>query len=431
MVSLPLSATRPFRMAGSFPLLVWIAALIAALAVGVVLMELPVGDLWIIVVYLVASATISSAVGMLVYRLTEVRRRSIRMKVLLAHALGSAIVIVNIFAAAQLMFISAHDFGLLMLLLVACAAISVTFGAAVADRLTMAVVYLSAGAREVAKGNFATRVEVASNDELADLARSFNEMVAYVNQAAEMRVRVDTSRRELVAAVSHDLRTPLAAVRAMLEALSDGLIDDPVTVRRYHDTMRVQVEHLSRLIDDLFELSQLDSGGPRLDLRRVDLSAVVSDAVESFAMSAVAQQVTLRLESAGQTFIDAEPIKIARVVNNLTENAIHFAPAGTIIDVVIERRGAEARVSIRDRGEGIDPADMPYLFDRFYRGEKSRSRQFGGAGLGLAIARGIVEAHGGHISADNADGGGARFTFSVPLAMNETTPVQALLPALL
>ncbi|MEX1158139.1 MAG: ATP-binding protein [Thermomicrobiales bacterium] len=416
MVSLPRSTAWPFRRTGSFPLLVWVAALVAALVVGVAIMELPVGDLWIIVVYLVASATISCAIGLLVFRLTETQRHSIRMKVLLAHTLGSAIVIANIFTAARMMFISAHDLGLLMLLLVAGAVFSVTFGAAVAERMTVAVEHLSAGAREVAKGNFATRVDVASNDELADLARSFNEMVAHVNQAAEMRARAEASRRDLVAAVSHDLRTPLTAIRAMLEALADGVVEDPATVSRFHHTMRAQVDHLNRLIDDLFELSQLDAGGQKLATRRVDLSAIVADAVESFAMGASAQQIGLRLESPGRLDIDAEPVKIARVVNNLIENAIHFSPAGAAVEVTVERAGPIARVSVRDHGEGIDATDLPRVFDRFYRGEKSRSREFGGAGLGLAIARGIVEAHGGQISAGNAGPGGAQFTISLPVA---------------
>lgn len=414
MASLAKSTTGQLRRVGSFPLLVWIVAFIAALIVGVALMELPVGELWIIIVYLVASATISSAVGMLVYRLTEAQRRSIRTKVLLAHGLGAALVIVNIFAAAQLMFISAHDLGLLMLLLVACAVFSVTFGAAVADSMTLAVEHLSAGAREVAQGNFATRVEVASNDEFADLALSFNEMVVHVNQASEARDRAEASRREMVAAVSHDLRTPLTAIRAMLEALSDGVVDDPETVRRYHETMRGQVEHLSRLIDDLFELSQIESGGQHLALHNVSLPAIVSDAVESFAMRAESCSIRLELGDGPDITVEAEPNKLARVINNLIENAVRYAPAQTAVDVVVKRAGTQASVSIRDRGDGIDPADMPHLFDRFYRGEKSRSREYGGAGLGLAIARGIVEAHGGTITARNADGGGAIFTFTIP-----------------
>jgi signal transduction histidine kinase len=315
------------------------------------------------------------------------------------------------------MFISAHDLGLLMLLLVACAVFSVTFGAAVADRMTMSVEHLSAGAREVAMGNFATRVTVASNDELADLAASFNEMVAHVNRAALLRERAEDSRRELVAAVSHDLRTPLTAIRAMLEALADGIVDDPVTVKRYHETMRAQVEHLSRLIDDLFELSQLESAGPRLDFERVDLGAIVGDAVESFATGAAARGIELRLQRTPQAMANVEPIKIARVVNNLIENALRFAPPGTAIDVHVDAQADRLLVSVRDRGEGIAATDMPHLFDRFYRGEKSRSRAFGGAGLGLAIARGIIEAHGGTISARNANGGGACFSFTIPRAV--------------
>lgn len=415
MSSIPVSATRSLRRLGSFPLVVWFVAFVVALIVGIRLMELPVGDLWIIATYLVLSVSISSAVGLFVYRLTELQRRSIRMKVLLAHALGSAIIIVNIFAAAQLMFISAHDFGLLMLLLVAGAVFSVTFGAAIADRMTMAVEHLSAGAREVARGNFSTRVEVGSNDELADLARSFNEMVAHVNQSAQMRLRAESSRRELVAAVSHDLRTPLTAIRAMLEALSDGVVEDDDTVHRYHETMRAQVEHLSRLIDDLFELSQLDADTPRFEMRRVNLGSIVSDAVESFAMSATNREIAVHLKPAKGPVVNAEPVKIARVVNNLVDNALHYAPSGTTIDVTVDTAGNDAIVEVRDRGEGIESADLPFVFDRFFRGEKSRSRQFGGAGLGLAIARGIVEAHGGTIAAKNADDGGARFIFTIPL----------------
>jgi signal transduction histidine kinase len=391
--------------------------------VGVALMELPAGDLWIIAVYLVASATISSTLGLLLYRLTEARRRSIRTKVLLAHALGAAIVIVNIFAAAQLMFISAHDLGLLMLLLVACAVFSVTFGAAVADRMTMAVEHLSEGAREVAQGNFAARVSVESNDEFADLASSFNEMVAHVNQAAEARDRAEASRREMVAAVSHDLRTPLTAVRAMLEALSDGVVDDPETVRRYHDTMRGQVEHLSRLIDDLFELSQLESGGPHLDLRRVSLGAIVSESVESFALRSDSRMIDLRLHGSSDIVVLAEPIKLVRVINNLIENAIRYSPSESTVEVTVERVAGQGRVSVRDHGEGIDPSDLPHVFDRFYRGEKSRSREFGGAGLGLAIARGTVEAHGGTIMARNVDDGGAVFTFCLPTIDAGPAPV--------
>lgn len=390
-------------------------ALFLAIAVGVALMELPVSRLWIVILYLVASSILSSVVGFLVYRLTEARRRSIRMKVLLAHALGAAIVIANIFAAAQLMFISAHDLGLLMLLLVACATFSVTFGAAVADRMTSAVEELSVGARAVAGGDFQTRVNVSTNDELSDLAMSFNEMVSHVNESTALQRRAEDSRRELVAAVSHDLRTPLTAIRAMLEALADGVVDDEATVHRYHVTMRSQVDHLSRLIDDLFELSQIDSGVVRYEFRRADLTSIVSDAVESFAMSASPRAITVNLDAHGRITATIEPSKIARVINNLLDNAMRHAPDGSNVDVLLTSDGSDAQVTVRDRGDGVDASDVKHIFDRFYRGEKSRSRAYGGAGLGLAIAKGVIDAHQGRIWVENALDGGARFTFTIPL----------------
>jgi len=397
------------------PALVWLTALFLALAVGVSVMELPVSRLWIVALYLMASSVLSSVVGFLLYRVTEARRRSIRMKVLLAHALGSAIVIANIFAAAQLMFISAHDLGLLMLLLVACAAFSVTFGAAVADRMTSAVEELSVGARAVASGNFQTRVNVSTNDELADLAVSFNEMVSHVNESAAMQRQAEEARRELIAAVSHDLRTPLTAIGAMLEALTDGVVVDDDTVRRYHATMRSQVDHLSRLIDDLFELSQIDSGVLQYEFRNANLTSIISDAVESFAMRASSRAVSVHLEADRHIEATVEPSKIARVVSNLLDNALRHTPDGSTIDVSISAGPTEAHVIVRDRGDGVDANDAVHVFDRFYRGEKSRSRAYGGAGLGLAIAKGIVEAHQGHIRVENASDGGAKFTFQIPL----------------
>jgi signal transduction histidine kinase len=303
-----------------------------------------------------------------------------------------------------------------LLLLAASAAFSVTFGAAVADRMTGAVEQLAFGAQEVARGNFRTRVHVSTNDELADLAGSFNEMISHVNESSQLREQAEAARRDLVAAVSHDLRTPLTAIRAMLEALADGVVNDPETVARYHGTMRSQVVHLNRLIDDLFELSQIDARGERLVLQRADLAALLGEAVESFAMRAAARGVEVRLVAEGPAILPIEPAKIARVLSNLVDNALRHAPSGTAIEVVLSRQPGEYLVAVRDHGDGLSATDLPRVFDRFYRGEKSRSREFGGAGLGLAIARGIVVAHGGRIWAANASDGGAVFTFALPLA---------------
>jgi signal transduction histidine kinase len=229
-----------------------------------------------------------------------------------------------------------------------------------------------------------------------------------------MRRRAEEARRELVAAVSHDLRTPLTAIQAMLEALNDGLVDDPATVSRYHQTMRGQVTHLSRLIDDLFELSQLDAGEQPYQFMRADLTAVARTATEGLAMSAQARGVRIEFAGEGPLWVQLEPIKITRVIANLVDNAARHAPAGTAVEVLAEGVDGQACIIVRDHGPGVAPEDMDRIFERFYRGEKSRSRSHGGAGLGLAIARGIVEAHGGRIWVENPPDGGAAFVVSIP-----------------
>jgi signal transduction histidine kinase len=407
--SFPLSRPAPPIILG--------AALAFAIVIALALIWLGVSrsEFQDLIVYLLISSAISGAFGYLAYRWAESGKRSIRTKILLAYGVGVGIVIVNIFVTARLMFLSSHDLSLLILLLAFGSVLSISIGASIAGRMTRAVRQLAEGARRVSTGDLETRVDVLTNDELADLARSFNLMVANVSESEELLRRAEESRRELVAAVSHDLRTPLTAIRAMLEALSDGVVDDPETVRRYHETMRLQVGHLANLIDDLFELSQLDAPGQPLALERGDLTAVIRETAESLAMSSARRNVTLEFSASGPipALIDAS--RIARLVGNLVDNAVRHSPAGSTVAISVRRDGGLARVAVEDEGPGIDAGDIERIFGRFYRGEKSRSRSHGGAGLGLAIARGIVEAHGGTIHAENRPAGGARFVFTVPV----------------
>ena len=415
MVSQSLKGSRLLGRFAPPPVAGALLALFATTALALVWLGVSYDDLRDLLSYLVVSAVLSALAGYLVYRWGETGRRSIRTKILLAYGIGVLIVIINVFITAQLMFFSNHDLGLLVTLLTFGSVFSIGFGASVAGRMTRAVQQLSDGAQRVSQGDFQARVDVQTNDELADLARSFNVMVANVNEAEDMRRRAEEARRELVAAVSHDLRTPLTAIQGMLEALSDGLIDDPETVRRYHATMRGQVMHLSRLIDDLFELSQLDAGEQPYQFMRADLTDVVRTAVEGLAMSAQTRGVRLDLMDDGPLWVEIEPIKITRVVANLVDNATRYAPPDTTVEVRVARRDGVASVAVRDVGPGIAETDLARIFDRFYRGEKSRSRNHGGAGLGLAIASGIVAAHGGRIWAENRDGGGAVFYVTIPL----------------
>ncbi|HEX5836253.1 MAG TPA: ATP-binding protein, partial [Anaerolineales bacterium] len=207
----------------------------------------------------------------------------------------------------------------------------------------------------------------------------------------------------------------LTSMRAILEALADGVVDEPEMVRRYLNTAQKDVMSLSALIDDLFQMSQLDAGGFPLNLARSSLGDLVSDTIESFSELAYRESVKLQGSvDAGVDPVDMDTQAIGRVLNNLISNALRHTTAGGEIMVHARRTGQGVEVSVRDSGEGIQAEDLPHIFERFYRGEKSRNRGTGGAGLGLAIARGIVRAHGGDIRVESDIGKGTVFIFTIP-----------------
>jgi signal transduction histidine kinase len=391
--------------------------------------------------YLLVSGAISlgcGAAGLAWFRRGQVR---LWLQVTLTFCLGLIVAILNIFVTANLMFISKdHDLPLLILLMLFAAVVSLALGYALAQALAGRVTALHRGARALAAGDLAARVDDSGGDELAALAAEFNRMAAQLAAAAEERGRLESARRELIAAISHDLRTPLASLRVMTEALADGLIEDQDTTARYLATMRGQIGHLSGLIDDLFELAQIDAGALRLELQRASLADLVSDAIEGMRPQAAAKGV--RLEGSVAPGIGAAliaPQKIERVLYNLVTNALRHTPAGGSVTILVkpgDRRlgigdwgqeksgppipnprslGPNLVIEVADTGEGIAPEDLPRIFDHFYRGEKSRSRATGGAGLGLAIARGIVEAHGGRIWVESEPQRGTRIAFTLPL----------------
>jgi signal transduction histidine kinase len=281
--------------------------------------------------------------------------------------------------------------------------------------LTDRIVNLGRAADELARGRLSARVTVSGNDEMASLARTFNDMAARLEATAEQQQELDMLRRNLIAWAGHDLRTPLASIRAIVEALADGVVDDPETVDRYLSTARREIRSLSRLIDDLFELAQIEAGGLRLELAPNSISDLISDTMESFSELAARQRVTL--EGSAEPGVD--PVKvdaqqIGRVLSNLVGNALRHTPAGGTVRIQARRAAAGVQVEVHDTGEGIDAQDLPHIFERFYRGDKSRTRATGGAGLGLAIAKGIVEAHGGEIRVESAPGQGTTLVFQLP-----------------
>ncbi len=368
--------------------------------------------------YLMGAGLLSLGLGAAVSLWLRRGRGPLWLQMTLTNGLGVVIAIINIFFTVQLMIISSSDLPLLVLLLLFAAVISLSLGISLAQAIAGRVSALNQGAQALAEGDLESRVVVQGNDELAALAHEFNRMAAQLATAAAERERQETARRDLIAAVSHDLRTPLASLRGLTEAIADGLVDDPATLARYRTTMRGQIDHLSHLIDDLFEIARLDAHAAPLDRQRLNVSDLVSDTINALTPQATAKGVQLCGETqpgAGAALLD--PQRIERVLYNLISNALRHTPAGGTITVSVGPGSppeAQVRFAVADSGEGIAAEDLPHIFERFYRGEKSRNRATGGAGLGLAIARGIVEAHGGSIAAVSERGQGASFSFVIP-----------------
>ena len=255
--------------------------------------------------------------------------------------------------------------------------------------------------RLLAAGDLTARAPVGGTAEVAQLAETFNTMAASLEQLFD-------ARRELVAWASHDLRTPLASMQAMLEAIEDGV----ATPEHYLPTLRGQVQTLSGLVDDLFELARIDAGVLALELRQTRVSGLVESALRLVEPEAAARRVALVRHLDADASAAVDPGEIERVLFNLLTNALRHTPADGSVAVHLERRDGSVLVRVEDSGEGLPPDGPERMFDRFWRADRARGA--GGAGLGLAIARGLVEAHGGCIWAENRSEGGARVAFTLP-----------------
>ena len=285
----------------------------------------------------------------------------------------------------------------------ASAAVAVVAGIALGRSIVNSVDRVRDASTRLAAGDLSVRAPETGPAEVADLASSFNEM-------AESLERLFDARRELVAWASHDLRTPLANMRAMLEALEDGLAAPEETL----PVLGQQVTLLSSLVDDLFELARIDAGALTLELRDALLEPVVESCLRG--VEADARRRGVGLESSVPQALSARcaPEKVERVLFNLLTNALRHTPSDGSVAVRVERVDREVQVSVEDTGEGLGEEARTRMFDRFWRADPARSAR--GSGLGLAIARGLVEAHGGRIWAEDRPEGGARVSFTLPTA---------------
>ena len=266
---------------------------------------------------------------------------------------------------------------------------------------------MAQAAHRMEQGDYAVRVHTTSRDEVGQLAAAFNRMSGELEN-------LERSRRDLVANVSHELKTPITAIRAHLENLLDGVErPDPETL----EIMLTQSERLGRLVEQLLDLSRLESGEVPLHREAVPLAPLVSLVVSEIQVGRPDRAVTLDSRISDELpSVDADRERMHQVLFNLVDNAVRFTPPGGEVTVSAQRHNGMVQVAVADTGVGISPEHLPRLFERFYRVDPARSREDGGTGIGLAIARSVVEAHGGHIRAESELGKGSTFTFDLPVA---------------
>ena len=343
---------------------------------------------------------IGIAAALLAGRIPSLRGRVVALA-LVAVVLPLAAVV----ASGVLMFDSGHD--VTVLAVASASATAVLVGALLLARSVLGPVDRVRRASEaLAAGDLGARAPEEGPAELAALGAEFNRM------AAELE-RLFDARRELVAHASHDLRTPLASLRAMIEAVEDGI----APAEEYLPAMGDQVRHLSLLVDDLFELAAIDAGRLTVELRDVRLEGLVAGCVRGVAASAQARgvRVEARVDAAAPA-VRCAPDHLERVLVNLLANALRHTPGDGSVAVVVAPDADGVRLSVEDTGDGIAPGDRERAFERFWRADAARRRGDGGAGLGLAIAKGLVEAQGGRIWAEAGPGGGARISLVLPAA---------------
>lgn len=314
-----------------------------------------------------------------------------------------------------LMFVSGHDVALVGLIVVFVGVIAVLAGQRLAASIMHDVEAVRDGLVAVGRGERELTITTSGRDELSELAGAANAMIEQLRHEAAARDQSDAARRGLVAAVSHDLRTPITSLRLLADAVGDEIVDED-TRRAYVARMRTHIDALGALIDDLFELSRLEAGDIRWSLERVPLPELVGETVAAMRVQADLKGVAVRAEISPELVpARANPEKLQRVLFNLIQNAIRHTPADGSVVVRAEPVAGGIEIEVADTGDGIAAADRGQVFEAFYRGGTDAARTAPGAGLGLAVSRAIVEAHGGRIWLPESPAG-TRVRFSLPAA---------------
>jgi signal transduction histidine kinase len=384
------------------------------------------GDVVHIIAWVAGAVVFTAILGVIAVRLLA--RRSVGLQVALVAAVCVVTAMITTGEIATIM-LSPGDRVVMLELMGISGIASLVVSLIVGRSIGRASKALLTSVREVGESGIYTPPGKPLPAELAGLSEGLTEAHARLGQARAREQALEASRRELVAWVSHDLRTPLAGLRAMAEALEDQVVTDPREVSRYHMQIRVETERLAVMIEDLFELSKIHAGALRLSRRVVGLEDVVAEVVASAEPVARAKRVRLTGSAVRGMPVLIDSAEFGRALRNLMTNAIRHTPPNGTIEVLGEIQSGMACVSVADECGGIPPDDLPRVFDVAFRGESARTPDpSGGAGLGLSIARGIVEAHSGEISVRNT-GPGCQFLVTLPLARPAPSAVSRPAPS--
>jgi signal transduction histidine kinase len=378
-------------------------------------MMLSVDDTIELIAVSAASSAVITSGGVALLR--KLRRRPLRESVLVAALTPVVTVVCAGIVVATTMFLSTRQFAVFIATVIFAGLGGVITSLVLARAITRGSDELRLAASAVARGESFVAPASAPSAELAALAAELRRAHENLDEARARERALEDSRRELIAWVSHDLRTPLAGIRAMAEALEDDVVSTTPDRQLYYRRIRLEADRLAAMVDDLFELSRIHAGSLSLSLRSMALQDVVREAIASISPVAAAKGVRLSgPNDRDDPLVDIDEYKLVRVFANLLGNAVRHTPHEGAVDVAADHDGAFAYLTVTDGCGGIPAADLDRVFDVAFRGSAARTPEpDGGAGLGLAIARGIVQAHSGEISVANVSGG-CRFTVALPLS---------------
>jgi signal transduction histidine kinase len=340
-------------------------------------------------------------------------RSSMKQSLVAVAVVGAVVGLANLIVLAWQMFVSHHDATALAVLFLYSTGAGVGAALALSRARSGAVERLATAARALGKGDLEARVgRVDGGPELDALAHTLDEMASQLQESLRREHRIESMRRDLISAASHDLRTPLSSLRAMVEAIDEGVVEDVPSLHRYATEMRRSVNQLVAMVDDLFELAQLDAGAIEAETNRALLIEVVSAAVAAVALPAGEKGLQLVTNLDGAEDAPCSP-RLTRVLQNLLANAVRHTPSDGTVRIEARRSPGSLEIAVADTGEGMAPEDLARVFEPFFRADPARSGT--GAGLGLTLARRIVESLGGRIEAESRPAVGSRFAVQLPL----------------